>query len=198
MIHTSRKSDFLLVVVALLVLWGPGMTRSKGFAAAPDPVPASRSPAELLESPCFPDRFAQPAPLAASYEDYAMISVTVTGYSSSVEETDDSPGITATNTDVREGVLALSQDLLTEFTPGAPFSFHDRVEIPGLGRFFIEDTMHPRWMRRADVWFPSRDEALKWGLRSRRLYKLPGNESRTFPLPGPREVAATFGSATFL
>jgi 3D (Asp-Asp-Asp) domain-containing protein len=198
--HTSRKADFMLTVLALLVLWGPGMTRSRGFAAAPARTPRTSTVQEAvaLESPCFPDRFPEPAALTGSYEDYAMVSVTITGYSSTVEQTDDTPEITATNTNVREGVIALSQDLLTEFTPGAPFSFHDRVEIPGLGRFFIEDTMHERWMRRADVWFPSREEALQWGLRTRRLYKLPDHEVRSFPLPGPREVAATFGSANFL
>jgi 3D (Asp-Asp-Asp) domain-containing protein len=195
--HTSRKSDFVLVVLALLVLWGPGMTRSKGFASAPGPVVTNLPAPEILASPCADD-FPEPAPMTASYEDFAMVSVTITGYSSSVEETDDSPEITATNTAVREGVIALSQDLLREFTPGAPFSFHDRVEIPGLGRFFIEDTMHPRWMRRADLWFPSREEALQWGLRTRPLYKLPDSERRAIPLPGPNEVAATFGSANFL
>jgi len=29
----------------------------------------------------------------------------------------------------------------------------------------VEDTMHERWERRADIWFPSVEEALRWGRR---------------------------------
>src|SRR5262249_51130961 len=100
-------------------------------------------------------------------------------------------------TEAREGVIALSQDLLREFTPGAPFGFHDRIEIPGLGVFEIEDTMHPRWAHRADVWFPSRDEAMSWGVRNRRIFRVGEGPALALSLPARQEVAATFGSANF-
>jgi 3D (Asp-Asp-Asp) domain-containing protein len=138
-----------------------------------------------------------PVASGAPSDQYATYQVTITGYSSNIHETDDSPGLTAANTEARSGVIALSQDLLSEFTPGAPFSFHDRVEIPGLGQFRVEDTMHPRWTRRADVWFGSRAEALDWGRRSRRLYRLPESMAASLPIPGRTEVAATFGKANF-
>jgi 3D (Asp-Asp-Asp) domain-containing protein len=93
------------------------------------------------------------------------VRVVATGYSSSVIETDDTPFITATNTRTRNGVLALSRDLLRRFTPGAPFSFGDRVHISGLGYFVVEDVMNARWTQRVDVWFPSRGEAIHFGLR---------------------------------
>jgi len=94
-----------------------------------------------------------------------LLRVLATAYSSAVEETDDSPGLTATNAATRQGIIALSRDLLREFTPGAPFGFGDHVEIPGVGRFVVEDTMSPRYAHRVDIWCPTRDEAMAWGTR---------------------------------
>ncbi|MDZ4804438.1 MAG: hypothetical protein SGI90_06225 [Candidatus Eisenbacteria bacterium] len=194
----SRKLDFVLALGAVLLLWGPGLTLPGGGRPAftaraqaalnPDPTPAN---------PCMDDPDVLPVAAGKSIDQYAAYQVTVTGYSSSVRETDDSPGLTASNTTARSGVIALSQDMLREFTQGAPFSFHDRVEIPGLGQFQVEDTMHPRWTLRADVWFGSRDEAIDWGRRSRRLYRLPNDRVLSLPIPGKTEVAATFGKANF-
>jgi 3D (Asp-Asp-Asp) domain-containing protein len=93
------------------------------------------------------------------------IPVTVTGYSSTPDQTDSSPYITASNTRVRSGILALSRDLLREFTPGAPFGYGDRLEIEGVGSFVVEDTMNPRYTRRADIWFSTRAAARRWGVR---------------------------------
>jgi 3D (Asp-Asp-Asp) domain-containing protein len=98
--------------------------------------------------------------------------ITVTGYSSTPDQTDDTPFITAANTPVRPGVLALSRDLLREFTPGAPFRFGDRVELEGIGVFVVEDTMHPRFTRRADIWFTNREAARQWGRQNLRLAQL--------------------------
>jgi 3D (Asp-Asp-Asp) domain-containing protein len=91
--------------------------------------------------------------------------VTATGYSSTYDQTDSTPFITASNSQVRWGIIALSRDLLREFTPGAPFGYGDRVQIPGVGIFIVEDTMHGRWRGRVDIWFPSRSEAARWGVQ---------------------------------
>jgi 3D (Asp-Asp-Asp) domain-containing protein len=93
------------------------------------------------------------------------VRVLATGYSSSVWETDDTPFITASNTPTRPGVVALSRDLLTRHNPNAPFSFGDVIQISGIGEFDVEDSMHWRWRRRADIWFPSRDAAWHFGKR---------------------------------
>jgi 3D (Asp-Asp-Asp) domain-containing protein len=93
------------------------------------------------------------------------VKVLATGYTSSVEETDNTPFVTAANTASRPGVIAVSQNLLREYTPGAPFSFGDRVKIYGLGDFIVEDCMNPRWTNRVDVWFADREEAIRFGLR---------------------------------
>ena len=97
--------------------------------------------------------------------DQVVVKVMATGYSSTVMETDDTPFITAANTPTREGILALSRYLFREYTPGAPFSFGARVRIPGVGEFIVEDSMNERWSNRVDVWFPSRVEALRFGVR---------------------------------
>jgi len=99
-------------------------------------------------------------------EDKGKITVKVvaTGYSSSIWECDMTPFITAANTPTRTGIMAMSRDLLTRYTPGAPFTFGDRVHVPGLGDFLVEDTMNARWTNRIDLWFPSRLEALRFGI----------------------------------
>lgn len=98
--------------------------------------------------------------------------VTVTGYSSTGDQTDSTPFVTASNTRVRSGVIALSRDLLATFTPGAPFDFGDEVELEGLGRFIVEDTMAARYTKRADIWFPSRAVAIRWGKKRMKLHGL--------------------------
>ncbi len=91
--------------------------------------------------------------------------VLATGYSSSVWETDDTPFITASNTRTRPGVVALSRDMLQRHNPNAPFSFGDVIHVSGIGDFHVEDSMHWRWRRRIDIWFPSRDAAWHFGKR---------------------------------
>jgi 3D (Asp-Asp-Asp) domain-containing protein len=93
------------------------------------------------------------------------VKVLATGYTSSIAETDTTPFITAANTPSRPGVLAISRNLLREYTPGAPFSFGDRVKIYGVGDFIVEDSMNPRWTNRVDIWFAEREDAVRFGLR---------------------------------
>jgi 3D (Asp-Asp-Asp) domain-containing protein len=93
------------------------------------------------------------------------VPVVVTGYSSSVYETDSTPFITAANTRTRKGIVALSRDLLKRYNPEAPLEFGDIVHISGVGDFVVEDSMNSRWRRRVDVWFPSRTAAVTFGRR---------------------------------
>jgi len=111
--------------------------------------------------------------------DQTLVKVVATGYSSSVYETDSTPFITAANTQTRNGILALSRDLLKRYTPGAPFDFGDHVHVSGLGEFIVEDSMNSRWNNRIDLWFPSRLEALRFGVRE--VYLQTVNEDLTLP-----------------
>jgi|GEM_PF-1886564 len=102
----------------------------------------------------------------AVYSDNSVaVSVVATGYSSSVIETDNTPYITASNTHTRNGILAMSRDMLRRYNPQAPFSFGDIVHVSGIGNFIVEDSMNPRWRRRVDVWFPNRSAAFRFGRR---------------------------------
>src|SRR5215831_7200857 len=121
-------------------------------AWAPSPISISMKPGVLPEV----DREAPLYCVRASADPGAMfhprsvfrVSITVTGYSSTPDETDASPFITAMNTSVHPGIIALSRDLLREYTPGAPFRFGDIVELEGVGVFTVEDTMNPRYAKR--------------------------------------------------
>lgn len=82
--------------------------------------------------------------------------VTITGYSSSYDETDDTPFITATGDFVKEGVVA------TNFLP-----FGTKIKIPSLYGdkiFIVKDRMHKRYYYRIDIWFPTKEEALNFGV----------------------------------
>jgi 3D (Asp-Asp-Asp) domain-containing protein len=93
--------------------------------------------------------------------------VTATAYSSTVDQTDSTPFITASGTRVRPGVLAVSRDLLRTCCP-----FRTRVGINGQ-EFVVEDTMARRWRNRVDIWKSSREEALWWGVQTVRMEVLP-------------------------
>jgi 3D (Asp-Asp-Asp) domain-containing protein len=160
---------------ALLGLGLIGLLGQIAWAPSPNSAPVYPSlspPGSPREAPLAspkPDLPPSPAPVARSI---FKIPITVTGYSSTVDQTDDSPYTTAMNTPVRPGIIALSRDLLRQFTPGAPFRFGDVVELEGVGVYTVEDTMNPRYAKRADIWFGSREAAQRWGRRTIHLARL--------------------------
>jgi len=82
--------------------------------------------------------------------------VWVTAYSSTPEETDATPFITASQTEVRDGVIAAN------FLP-----IGTRVMIPelfGEKIFVVEDRMHRRKKNFVDIWMPSKEEARNFGI----------------------------------
>lgn len=84
--------------------------------------------------------------------------VRITAYSSSVDETDDTPFTTAMNSRVRDGVIAAN------FLP-----FRTRVRIPSLFGdkiFVVEDRMHTKNANVVDIWMPSKQTAIQFGFRA--------------------------------
>ncbi len=82
--------------------------------------------------------------------------VWVTAYSSTPEETDDTPFTTASGTDVHKGIIA------TNF-----LSFGTQVKIPELFGdriFVVEDRMHRRKTDFIDIWMPTKEEAKEFGI----------------------------------
>lgn len=92
------------------------------------------------------------------------IHVTATGYSSTPDQTDDTPFITAANTAVRDGVVAAN------FLP-----LGTRIVVPELQKtFIVEDRMNERYDGKAiiDIWFPDRESALRFGKREMKIVVL--------------------------
>jgi 3D (Asp-Asp-Asp) domain-containing protein len=91
--------------------------------------------------------------------------VIVTAYSSTVDQTDSSPCITANGFNVcehnRENVVAAN------FLP-----FGTRVRLPdiyGAKVFTVQDRMHPRYASRVDIWMKTRIKARKFGVRRSKI-----------------------------
>ncbi len=92
----------------------------------------------------------------SSYEVVKKIKMVVTAYSSSENQTDDTPFITASNKHVRDGIIA--NNLL---------AFGTKVRFPELYGdkvFTVEDRMHPRkGNNHADIWFSEYEQAKNFG-----------------------------------
>ena len=83
--------------------------------------------------------------------------VPASAYSSTIDQTDSTPFITAMGTHVRDGVVA------SNFLP-----FGTVIKIPeiyGNKTFIVEDRMNSRYFYKIDVWFPSRAQAKEFGLK---------------------------------
>ncbi len=79
----------------------------------------------------------------------------VTAYSSSVDETDSTPFITASGKRVRDGIVAAN------FLP-----MGTKIRIPeifGNKVFVVEDRMARRHAEKVDIWFPTKQEAKTFG-----------------------------------
>lgn len=83
--------------------------------------------------------------------------VHATAYSSTPDQTDSTPFITALGTTVRDGIIAAN------FLP-----FGAKIKIPELYGdkiFVVEDRMNRRFWHRIDIWFPDRQSALEFGFK---------------------------------
>lgn len=84
--------------------------------------------------------------------------VVVTGYSSTPDQTDDTPFITASNKLVRDGIVACNfLDFGTKIR--LPELFGDKI-------FVVEDRMHEKYStNHIDIWFPDRETAQNFGIK---------------------------------
>lgn len=81
----------------------------------------------------------------------------VTGYSSTPDQTDSTPFITASGTYVRDGVVACNF-----------LKFGTKVRFPklyGEKIFLVEDRMATHNSHKIDIWFTSRDQAKQFGIK---------------------------------
>ncbi|MFH1207809.1 MAG: 3D domain-containing protein [Patescibacteria group bacterium] len=107
------------------------------------------APAVVARLPETPDR---PQPIAKK-----TVNLTVTAYSSTADQCGSTPFTTASGTQVRDGIIAAN------FLPiGTKVRFPDQF---GDKIFIVEDRMAARFNKRADIWMPSRELAIQWGVR---------------------------------
>lgn len=81
--------------------------------------------------------------------------VYITAYSSTPEETDDTPFITASGKEVRDGIVA-SNFLAIGTKIRIPAIFGNKI-------FVVEDRMHPKMTNIVDVWMPNKSQAIQFG-----------------------------------
>ena len=98
-----------------------------------------------------------PPKIPKTYKPKKVYVVAATGYSSTPEQTDSTPFITASGIHVRDGVIAAN------FLP-----FGTIIKIPDLFGdkvFVVEDRMHSRYWLNVDIWFSEKDLAKEFGRR---------------------------------
>jgi len=86
-----------------------------------------------------------------------MMKVVLTGYSSTTDQTDDTPFITASNTLTRDGIVAANF-----------LAFGTKVQIPSIFGdkvFTVEDRMAKKHSDKIDIWFPERYLAKNFGVQ---------------------------------
>lgn len=91
----------------------------------------------------------------------------VTAYSSTPDQTDSTPSITANGDTVHDGVIASNI-----------FPFGTRLQIPSLfGKkiFTVEDRMNSRIKNTLDIWMPDRQGAIDFGIKSAEIIVLNDN-----------------------
>ncbi len=84
--------------------------------------------------------------------------VRATAYSSTADQTDSTPFVTASGTYVRDGIIA------TNFLP-----FGTQIRMPDLYGdkiFVVEDRMNKRYWHNIDIWFPERQLAREFGVKT--------------------------------
>lgn len=123
--------------------------------AAPDMAIAAEPLAEetIVSDTASPQRL----PATESLPVKGVKKVVITAYSSTVDQTDDTPFITANGTQVRDGIIAANF-----------LAFGTRVRIPELYGdkvFYVTDRMHERFSNRVDIWMETREEAVEFGVR---------------------------------
>lgn len=104
-------------------------------------------------------------PTKETREPKRVIYVIVTAYSSTLEQTDATPCITASGLNVcernRENIIAAN------FLPiGTKIRF---PEYFGNKIFTVQDRMNPRYYYRADVWMKSREAAKEFGVKKLKI-----------------------------
>jgi len=172
--HFNLKQLFFIRKKGISLLWGLTSLATLFFLSfSPVLAPSYLSKAEAgfrivePQSPISETPLVQENSFLASSNHYSpkndfivleTMQMTITAYSSSVLETDDTPFITASGTTTKNGVIA--SNLLP---------FGTKIRIPrlfGNKVFTVEDRMNKRMGDfQVDIWFPSHWQAKQFGIK---------------------------------
>jgi 3D (Asp-Asp-Asp) domain-containing protein len=148
--HNSEKFIVFISLLSLLNLIFPQTQK----------VQAKEIPANTWEENYSPDKIKSLPGLPEIKDRQARITITltVTAYSSSVDECDSDPFTTASGEKVRDGIIAYN------FLPfGAKVRFPEKF---GNKVFTVTDRMAAyKGKYIADIWMPSKHEAKQWGVK---------------------------------
>ncbi len=88
----------------------------------------------------------------------------VTAYSSTPEETDDTPFITASGITVHDGIVA-TNELPLKTKIRIPALYGDKI-------FIVEDRMNERMKNKVDIWMATKEQAIKFGIKKVEIHVL--------------------------
>ncbi len=88
----------------------------------------------------------------------------VTAYSSTPEETDDTPFITASGATVHDGIVA-TNELPLKTKIRIPALYGDKV-------FIVEDRMNERMKNKVDIWMATKEQAIRFGIKRVEIHVL--------------------------
>lgn len=159
---TANQRKALMV---LTCVWAVSANRVEAAQAATGTIltPAQASLAQVQElnsdnqSFVVPPTYMGSLPSVADAATRYTMTTTLTAYSSTVSQCDDSPFITADGTHVADGIVAAN------FLP-----FGTRVRIPALFGdkvFTVHDRMNARYDNRMDIWMADEKPALQFGIK---------------------------------
>ncbi len=89
---------------------------------------------------------------------YEELDVFVTAYSSTPNQTDDTPFITASGDTVRDGIVACPY----RFPFGTPVVIDQK-------EYECQDRMNRRYEERFDIWMPTKGDAIAYGIQQKRI-----------------------------
>jgi 3D (Asp-Asp-Asp) domain-containing protein len=155
----QRPAVVTAILSGVVIGWALFAAASPAAMKTPDPwvgEALSRATAELQQAmsllqECFGG--------TVELSQVRTLPVTLTAYSSTEDQCDDTPHITASNKPVRNGIIAVSNDLMEEWG----LTFGQRVLIPGHGLFEVQDRMNRRWQKKVDIWHNDREAARLFG-----------------------------------
>jgi 3D (Asp-Asp-Asp) domain-containing protein len=166
LLHMYTNYKLISAGFAALFCLSPVLIIGQGsvkFPQSQNAGPENSPSGTILQNSCVLNEFIQNPTSSQKHKTKTASSkkmnVVITAYSSTAEETDSTPFITAQGTLVRDGIVA--NNLLP---------FGTRIKIPelyGNKIFTVEDRMNANGSKyHFDIWFPSHDSATDFGVKS--------------------------------